>query len=63
MRIVPDETRCSSLGLCESVAPEVFEIDDSGRLLVLVARIPGDRRAVLQRAVDACPTGALSLRD
>ena len=28
MRIVLDESKCSSLGMCESVAPDFFEVRD-----------------------------------
>ena len=35
MRVVLDETRCSSLGMCESVAPAFFEVGDDGALTVL----------------------------
>ncbi len=63
MRIVLDESRCSSIGMCESVAPDVFEVGDDGALTVLQPEQPAERRALMQEAVAACPTGALSLVD
>jgi ferredoxin len=63
MRIVHDESRCASLGICESVAPEVFEVGDDGQLRVLDPT-PGEQlRALVAEAVAACPTGALALED
>ncbi|GAC1323917.1 MAG: ferredoxin [Mycobacteriales bacterium] len=61
MKIVLDENKCSSLGMCESVAPEYFEVGDDGALVVLNAQPPEDVRALMEEAVAACPTGALSL--
>jgi ferredoxin len=61
MRIVLDESKCSSLGMCESVAPAFFEVGDDGALALL--RTDGDEgeRALLEEAVAACPTAALRL--
>ena len=61
MRIVLDESRCSSLGMCESVAPEFFEVGDDGALAVLRDEAGEDQRALLEEAVAACPTAALRL--
>ena len=63
MRIVLDESKCSSLGMCEGVAPDVFEVGDDGALHLLQLSPPADRRAEMEEAVAACPTGALSLED
>ena len=61
MRIVLDETRCSSLGMCEAVAPDLFEVGDDGALTVLDATPAEDRRSTVEEAVAACPTAALRL--
>lgn len=61
MKIVLDENKCSSLGMCESVAPEVFEVGDDGALTVLNTTPPEDQRARMEDAVAACPTAALSI--
>ena len=61
MKIVLDENRCSSLGMCEATAPEFFEVGNDGALHILNTT-PGEcHRALIEHAVDACPTGALSL--
>ena len=61
MRIVLDENKCSSLGMCEAVAPDVFEVGDDGALVLLDPTPGDDRRALIEEAVAACPTGALSI--
>ncbi|UZJ24438.1 ferredoxin [Rhodococcus antarcticus] len=61
MRIEWDERRCASLGMCEEVAPDVFEIADDGELTLLVPEPPEGSRALVLDAVAACPTGSLRL--
>jgi ferredoxin len=63
MRIVLDETKCSSLGMCESVAPDHFEVGDDGELKILDPTPPENQRALIEEAVAACPTGALSIKE
>lgn len=61
MRVEVDTARCTSIGMCESVAPDVFEVDDDGALQLLAPEQPEERRALLEEAVASCPTGALRL--
>ncbi len=63
MKIVYDENICASTGMCEAVAPDNFEIGDDGRLQIHDLTPPQDQYALMQDAVTACPTGALSLED
>lgn len=61
MRIVVDRTKCSSIGLCEATAPDIFEIGPDGALTVLIDHIPEGRRIDLEQACENCPTQALSI--
>lgn len=63
MRIRHDPDRCASLGMCEAVAPALFEVGADGVLRVLVERPDDGLRDLVEEAVDACPTGALSISD
>lgn len=63
MRIVLDENKCSSLGMCESIAPDFFEVGDDGALTLLNATPQEDKRGLMEEAVAACPTSALSIED
>lgn len=63
MRIVLDVDTCSSLGMCEAVAPDLFEVGDDGALTVLDPAPGEEQRALVEQAVAACPTGALRLVD
>lgn len=61
MRIAHDESRCAATGICESLAPDVFEVGEDGWLVVLETEPAEDRRAAVAEACAACPTGALVL--
>ncbi|HEX3705048.1 MAG TPA: ferredoxin [Mycobacteriales bacterium] len=61
MRIVVDRTKCSGLGICESLAPDHFEVNDDGIVMLLDENVNDDQRRLIEDAVAACPTFALSL--
>lgn len=61
MRIVHDGDRCASLGMCEAVAPDLFEVGSDGVLTVLDPAPGPGCRDLAEEAVAACPTGALSI--
>ncbi len=46
-------------GACAFTAPDVFDVDDSGRVVVIGAVVTGDER--VREAVAGCPMGALKL--
>jgi len=61
MKIVVDRVKCTGLGICEAKAPDAFEIDEDGSLVVLVDDVAPDQLNLVKAAADACPTRALSL--
>lgn len=63
MKVVVDRTKCSSIGLCEAVAPDIFEIGPDGVLNILITDISADRRHEVEQACENCPTQALSIED
>ena len=59
LRIVVDMDLCQGHGVCESEAPELFEVDRDRKVL---DETPGeDQRTALELAVKYCPTHALSI--
>lgn len=60
-RIVLAADTCVVSGMCESVAPDLFEIDDDGDLQVLQPEPPADRLEVARQAARSCPTRALKV--
>lgn len=63
MKIVVDVDKCNSLGVCESISPEHFEINDDGELDLLREDVSADELTLIRRAVTSCPSGALSLAE
>jgi ferredoxin len=63
MRVVVDVDKCTGLGLCESIAPDFFEVQDDGSLELLRSDVEISQRATLDEAVRSCPTEALKLVD
>jgi ferredoxin len=61
MRIIVDREKCSGLGICESVAPDFFEIGQDGVMVLLEEHITEDRLEEIREACEGCPTEALSL--
>jgi ferredoxin len=61
MRVCIDYDKCTGLGLCESIAPEFFEVQDDGSLELLQSEADESHRSSLEEAVRACPTEAIRL--
>jgi ferredoxin len=60
LRIVVDWTACVGQGQCEFAAPNVFTINDAGKLELNETPDESERKAV-EQAIRRCPTRALSL--
>ncbi|BBZ70116.1 ferredoxin [Mycobacterium paraseoulense] len=60
-RIVVDADRCTGHGRCYTLAPDVFDADEFGHSVVLVAEVSGALEAQAVAAEQNCPEGAISL--
>ena len=63
MRILHDPDRCASTGMCEAVAPQLFELGPDGALVVLDRHPPAELAAAAADAAAACPTRALRVEE
>ena len=63
MKIVVDFDLCQGHAVCEAEAPDVFEVDDEGKLTVLDGSPPEALRSEVEAAVRYCPTRALRIED
>lgn len=52
---------CESNAVCESLAPDIFEIDDNNFLMVKADEVTDANRAAVERAVASCPRSAISI--
>ena len=62
-RIEVDRERCVGSGTCEVLAPDVFEVDDEGVLVVHRPQPAAGELDDVEDAVRACPTRALELAE
>jgi ferredoxin len=62
-RVAVDRELCVGSGACEALAPDVFEVDDDGVLVVHRSEPAADELGDVEDAVRACPTRALSLAE
>ncbi|WP_020497518.1 MULTISPECIES: ferredoxin [Sciscionella] len=63
MKIIVDRCKCTGLGICESLAPDVFEVDDNGDLELKSELVPDGQLTDVQDAVAGCPTEALRIEE
>jgi ferredoxin len=63
MRVEVDLDRCTGHGICESIAEDVFEVQDDGTVRIDEAEQPESDRDRMQQAVTQCPAAALRLVD
>ncbi len=63
MKVRVDPEVCAGFGICVGVCPEVFELHDDGYAIVLVDEVPLEFQDLVSRAVDQCPSRAISFHD
>lgn len=63
MDVAVDLTKCTGHGICESIAEDVFEVQDDGSVVIDHEQAAGLDRATLAQAVTQCPAAALKLLD
>jgi ferredoxin len=61
VKVIVDFAKCTGLGICESMAPEFFEVNDDGELVLQREGIADDELQSVEEAVAGCPTEALSI--
>ena len=61
MKVIVDPDRCVGNGVCEALAPDLFEVADTGQAELLVDPIPEEQLELVRNAVESCPALALKL--
>jgi ferredoxin len=63
-RVVEVElAKCTGHGICESIAPDAFEVQDDGTVVIDHEHAAKLARSTLTQAVTQCPAAALRLVD
>lgn len=63
MKAFVDRDECIGCGLCASICPEVFEMDDEGIAAVIVETVPSSAIECTKEAEESCPTSAISTEE
>ncbi len=63
LKITVDADLCQGHGVCESEAPEVFQVGKDRQVELIDPTPADDQRTAVKAAVKYCPTHALSLDD
>jgi ferredoxin len=62
MEIKANTQLCIGAGMCALTAPQVFDqSDDEGLVVLLEPNPPADLEETVRRAVNLCPSGAISV--
>ena len=51
-----DKEKCIGCGTCQSICPEVFEIDDNGKAKIISEKNP----KCIKEAIKSCPVDVIS---
>lgn len=63
MKTFVDPDLCLGCGVCETVAPEVFQLGPDGIAKVLLETIPPNLQDATRDAMDQCPEQAISIEE
>ena len=61
IRVVVDRDVCQDHGQCVFAAPQVFELAEEGKLVVLQEEVDESLRDVVEEAADVCPVQAITI--
>ena len=62
-RLIADTQACQGYGNCVTSAPDVYDIDDDGKVVLLVDTIEESDVARVREAAGSCPVDALTIED
>ncbi|NLZ48311.1 MAG: ferredoxin [Clostridiales bacterium] len=56
-----DKDTCIGCGLCPSICPEVFEMQDDGKAGTIVDEVPSEFEDSAKEAESSCPVNAIEV--
>ncbi|TDC71840.1 ferredoxin [Actinomadura sp. GC306] len=60
MKATIDEDRCRGHGICCTLCPEVFALNDDGYTVVLTPEVPAEFEDAVRTAITQCPERAIA---
>jgi ferredoxin len=62
-RLTADVELCQGYGNCTTTAPDVYHVDDDGKVVLLTQTITDADRSRVEEAARSCPVNALRVLD
>jgi ferredoxin len=62
-KVAVDEDLCIGAGQCVLVAPDIFDQDDKGLVILLDATPPPELHQAARKAAKLCPARAITIRE
>jgi ferredoxin len=59
MNIIADRARCEGHGLCEGIAPEIYELDEDAIVVLRHESVPPELERKAEAGARVCPVAAL----
>ncbi len=63
MKAKVNKDACIGCGACAAICEDVFEISDEGFSEVKKEEVPKDKKDDVKSAAEACPTGAIEVKE
>lgn len=61
MKVYVDKDLCIGCGVCPSVGPEIFKMnDDTGKAETILSEVPSNMEDEAKEGEDNCPVGAIT---
>ena len=61
MKANVDQDTCIGCGLCTSICPSVFELNDEGKSHSIVDVVPSNEESSAKEAEGSCPVNAITV--
>lgn len=61
MKAHVDKDTCIGCGLCPSVCPDIYEMDDDGKAVEKVDQVPEGLEECAKEGAEQCPVNAISV--
>jgi ferredoxin len=62
MKAIVDQDTCIGCGLCPSIAPDVFEMQDDGKAHTTMDPVTPDYVAGAKESEESCPVNAIEVK-